>query len=385
MANETTFNTRLKLKYDTYTNWTAANPKLLEGEIAVVVVPAAAGAVVQEPAILFKVGDGSSLFNALSFTGGIAADVHDWAKAANKPEYNASEIAGLADYISGKVQDTNTKYKIEADADNARKFKLFYQELGGNWTLQDTIEIPETVYTLTEGTTNGTVKFNGTEVAVHGLGSAAYKNEDAFDTNGAAAQALADAKSYADGKVYDDTALAGRVSANEASIEVLNGSKTTVGSVAYQIAQIVANADASFDTLKEIADWINGHAGDAATMNSSISANAADIDALEALVGSTSVASQIASAIEPLATKEQLNAVSNALGDLASKDKVVEADLDAELATKINGKVNASACGDIISHNASEFATSGHTHEISALTQESGYIIFNCGSATTVI
>lgn len=385
MANETTFNTRLKLKYDTYTNWTAANPKLLEGEIAVVVVPAAAGAVVQEPAILFKVGDGSSLFNALSFTGGIAADVHDWAKAANKPEYNASEIAGLADYISGKVQDTNTKYKIEADADNARKFKLFYQELGGNWTLQDTIEIPETVYTLTEGTTNGTVKFNGTEVAVHGLGSAAYKNEDAFDTNGAAAQALADAKSYADGKVYDDTALAGRVSANEASIEVLNGSKTTVGSVAYQIAQIVANADASFDTLKEIADWINGHAGDAATMNSSISANAADIDALEALVGSTSVASQIASAIEPLATKEQLNAVSNALGDLASKDKVAEADLDAELATKINGKVNASACGDIISHNASEFAAYGHTHEISALTQESGYIIFNCGSATTVI
>lgn len=385
MANETTFNTRLKLKYDTYTNWTAANPKLLEGEIAVVVVPAAAGAVVQEPAILFKVGDGSSLFNALSFTGGIAADVHDWAKAANKPEYNASEIAGLADYISGKVQDTNTKYKIEADADNAHKFKLFYQELGGNWTLQDTIEIPETVYTLTEGTTNGTVKFNGTEVAVHGLGSAAYKNEDAFDTNGAAAQALADAKSYADGKVYDDTVLAGRVSANEASIEVLNGSKTTVGSVAYQIAQIVANADASFDTLKEIADWINGHAGDAATMNSSISANAADIDALEALVGSTSVASQIASAIEPLATKEQLNAVSNALGDLASKDKVAEADLDAELATKINGKVNASACGDIISHNASEFAASGHTHEISALTQESGYIIFNCGSATTVI
>lgn len=384
MAN-TTFNTRIKLKYDTYNNWTATNPVLLEGEVAVVVVPAQAGAVVQEPAILFKVGDGTTAFSSLGFTAGIAADVHDWAKAASKPTYSANEITGLEAYITGKVQDTNTKYKIEADADNGRKFKLFYKELSGDWTLQDTIEIPETVYTLTEGTANGTVKFNGSDVAVHGLGSAAYTESSAYDAAGAAAQALADAKKYTDDNAYNDQALANRIAANETAIGVLNGDNATVGSVAYQIAQIVAGADTSYDTLKEIADWIKGHAGDAATMNSNISTNAADIDALEALVGSTSVASQIASAIEPLATTAQLNALSDSLGALASKDEVAETDLGAELATKINGKVDASACGDIISHNAAEFATSGHTHEISALTQESGYIIFNCGSATTVI
>lgn len=67
--------------------------------------------------------------------------------------------------------------------------------------------------TLVEGTTNGTVKFNGTDVPVHGLGSAAYAETSAFDAKGAAAnaeanakadattkagQALTDAKAYAD-------------------------------------------------------------------------------------------------------------------------------------------------------------------------------------------
>lgn len=384
MAN-TTFNTRLKLKYDTYANWTAANPKLLEGEVAVVVVPAQAGAVVQEPAILFKVGDGTSLFNALSFAGGLAADVHDWAKAATKPEYAASEIIGLADYISGKVQDTNTKYKIEKDPENGRKFVLSAQELGGQWVAQDTIEIPETVYTLTEGTADGTVKFNGTDVKVHGLGSAAFKAVDAFDESGAAAQALTEAKAYTDSKVYDDTALAGKVEANETAIAKLNGSQTTEGSVAYQIAQVVAGADEKFDTLKEIADWIGTHTGDAATMNSKITTNAQDIAALKTAVGESSVADQIATAVEPLATKEALKAVSDGLGALAAKNKVAEADLEAELASKINGKVDAADCGDIIGHNAAEFAVAGHNHDISALTQESGYIIFDCGTATTII
>lgn len=86
---------------------------------------------------------------------------------------------------------------------------------------------------------------------------------------------------------YDDTALTGRVSANEKAIETLNG--TGVGSVsktvADAIAAIVAEAPESFDTLKEIADWIDGHEQDATGMNSSIKANKAAIDALVALVG----------------------------------------------------------------------------------------------------
>ena len=50
------------------------------------------------------------------------------------------------------------------------------------------------------GTANGTISVKGTDVAVRGLGSAAYQNSDAFDTSGAAAGALSEAKTYADTK-----------------------------------------------------------------------------------------------------------------------------------------------------------------------------------------
>lgn len=53
--------------------------------------------------------------------------------------------------------------------------------------------------TLVEGTANGTVKFNGTDVKVHGLGTAAYAATTAFDAAGAATTAEANAKKYADG------------------------------------------------------------------------------------------------------------------------------------------------------------------------------------------
>lgn len=58
MADKT-FNTRISLKYDTYANWINKDPVLLAGEAAVVVVPAKSNAVQQEPAVLFKIGDGA--------------------------------------------------------------------------------------------------------------------------------------------------------------------------------------------------------------------------------------------------------------------------------------------------------------------------------------
>ena len=51
---------------------------------------------------------------------------------------------------------------------------------------------------ITVGTANGTIAVKGTDVAVKGLGSAAYVATTAFDAAGSAAQALADAKAYTD-------------------------------------------------------------------------------------------------------------------------------------------------------------------------------------------
>lgn len=89
------------------------------------------------------------------------------------------------------------------------------------------------------------------------------------------------------GNKYDDTALKGRVSANEAALQKLNGTGegSVSKSVADAVAAIVNGAPEAYDTLKEISDWISGHASDASGMNSSIKANKADIDALKELVG----------------------------------------------------------------------------------------------------
>ena len=50
----TNFNTRIKLKYDTYANWTSTNPILLKGELAVVEIPAESGTGLNEPATRYQ-------------------------------------------------------------------------------------------------------------------------------------------------------------------------------------------------------------------------------------------------------------------------------------------------------------------------------------------
>lgn len=177
-----TFNTRISLKYDTYTNWTTNNPVLLAGEAAVCVVPADAGSGLNEPAVLLKFGDGTSSFTELSWASATAADVIPSLKG-NNPTLPATSITGLEDFISGAIQDTNTTYQLVQNGNTS--FKLQSKEnSSAPWVDVSTITI---TYTLTEGTANGTVAFNGTNVAVHGLGSAAYTNSTAYDAAGAAA------------------------------------------------------------------------------------------------------------------------------------------------------------------------------------------------------
>lgn len=183
MAN-TTLNTRIQLKYDTYENWSSNNPVLLAGEIAVTTVQSAQSPVSQVPAILFKVGDGTNKFNALNWASAIAADVYPWAKASVKPTYQASEIEGLEEYISGQIQDTDTQYQIIASGTNGIQLQS-RPKTGGAWS---NVGSPVTItYTLGTGSTNGTVSFNGQDVAVKGLGSAAYTESSAYDAAGTAA------------------------------------------------------------------------------------------------------------------------------------------------------------------------------------------------------
>ena len=491
MAN-TTFNTRIQNKIDTFANWQTNNPKLLNGEIAIVVVPAKAGAVAQEPAILFKVGDGIKLFKELGWASGIAADVYDWAKAASKPSYSADEIDGLEGYIAGQIQDTDTQYKIEVDADDSHKYYLYSKAKGGAWgtTPVSTITIPaDKVYTLVEGTANGTVKFDGTDVKVHGLGSAAYTDSTAYDAKGAANTALEAAKEYANGKdasiaeakaagdnaqsavnalsekvgtvpsdktvvqmiadaktaaTYDDTAIKASIKTNTDAITKLNGADTVDGSVDKKIKDAInkfatdVSDNSTIDTFKELIDYAASHQSEYSTLSGEVQKNTTAIATLNG-DGAGSVTKAVSDAVDTakaelqtsiggkvdkeegkvlstndytttektklsgIAEGAQVNVIeeiqvngtkvapsgkkvniSVPTGALASKSEVAKTDLAAALKTEIEGKVNSADCGDIISHNASEFAVANHNHKIEDLTQ-TDYIIFNCGSSSTVI
>lgn len=152
---------------------------------------------------------------------------------------------------------------------------------------------------------------------------------------------------------YDDTEVRGLIednadaiaqnvidiASNKAAIDKLNGSAETVGSVANtatsiaaaKVAEIVANADADFDTLKEIADWILNDTTGAADM-------ANDIATLQGLVGNKAVATQIAEAITAAGLDKY--ALASDLKSLADRVKAIE-DAKYQNAEQVGSAIDA--------------------------------------------
>lgn len=118
---------------------------------------------------------------------------------------------------------------------------------------------------------------------------------------------------------YDDTELRGLIQGNTDAITVLVGSDEGMSAraiAAAEVTKIVAGADASFDTLKEIADWIMSDTTGAASM-------AADITALEAKLEGVdeTVVKSIAAAIEAALKVEGVDkyALASTVSDLADQ------------------------------------------------------------------
>lgn len=235
---EKTLNTKLKLRFDTYANWSnvsvankGGNLVLLKGEAAICQVPASSTAVSGEdsrPQYLMKIGDGTHAFKDLPWLNAIAADVYPWAKGANKPTYTAGEVGAYAKsetytktetgtqisnaiatldssataasgkalssvtITDGKITshsdialgdiDTNTTYQLVTSGTAGHAFKLQKKEKGEtSWTDVSTITITDnnTTYTFATGDNNGQIKITpsgGTaqNVSVQGLRSAAF-------------------------------------------------------------------------------------------------------------------------------------------------------------------------------------------------------------------
>lgn len=175
---------------------------------------------------------------------------------------------------------------------------------------------------------------------------------------------------------YDDSEVRGLIAdnveaigINTKAIETLNGDAETTGSVAHtatqiaatKVAEIVANADADFDTLKEIADWILNDTTGAADM-------ANDIKALQdMMVGvDTTVVAEIAAELEAALKVEGADkyALATDLTAVADRVKVLE---DA-------GYQNAEQVGTVIDNkiaaldlaNTYDAKGAAHTAEVNA-------------------
>lgn len=146
-------------------------------------------------------------------------------------------------------------------------------------------------------------------------------------------------------------ALANKIKANIADIATLNGTGegSVTKTVADEIAKIVANAPESFDTLKEISDWISSHSDDASAMNSRITANETAIAALEA--GTVTVdAALSASSENPVQNKAVSAAITTlqtAVQNLEDNALTVDSALSATSENPVQNKVVKAAIDDV--------------------------------------
>ncbi len=129
MATKTLI-TRIKNKVDTYANWEGTTG-LLDGEIAIVRVTTEevtpAGDVVKVPALLMKVGDGTSTFDALPWLSAKASDVYDWAKKGTIEEVPVT-VNNTASTLGAYLA------KVDTNASNISKNTEAIETLNGSDT-----------------------------------------------------------------------------------------------------------------------------------------------------------------------------------------------------------------------------------------------------------
>lgn len=165
MATTKNIKVQYKLRGDTLANLEAKNAVYGVNEPIVVLIPADVETDTKA-ATLLKLGDGTTAFNDLPYITALAGDVPEWAKAETKPEYDASEIKDLDKYVAGKVQDTDTQYKLEQDATDPHILILSSKALtDDDYTEVVRINTADTTYTAADGAV--TVDANAKTIGVN--------------------------------------------------------------------------------------------------------------------------------------------------------------------------------------------------------------------------
>ena len=344
-----TLNTRILLRYDSYENWLTSTIVLKQGEAAICSVPTGktVDGVTTPPAVLLKVGDGVHTFKDLPWLQAVASDVHAWAKAA-VPAIPAENITGLADFISGEIQDTDTQYTLVKDNDYT--YKLMSKAKGAeNFTTEvATLTIP-----------NPTSDINALKALVGDVAVAtqisnaiaALKLSETYETKGAAAAVqtalLGDAaEAYNTLGKLEDAVIAAQASANEkttmAAVEAKNYATKTE-------AQGYATAVVGMDTDDAEKATVKGAKAYAKDLNDAINTR---VESLETAIGEGgSVGSQIDAKIANLdvaevavGTGEIIEKISQTDGKISvSKRALVASDIPTIEQSQVNGLAGALA------------------------------------------
>ena len=365
MAEKLFTNIRLGLKVDTLENWKSSSLVLKRGEVAFATVAASAGTGLSEPVCMMKIGDGEHTFSELGFDfyakasdvlaackseaglkafvnsviadAGIASDdamqelagrvttaegeidtlqsemdAVEAKAAANETAIgvNAAAIAALEELVGDeKVADQITK------AINALNLATTYEAKGEAAKVQTALDTYKTSNdaAVLANTNNITANTNAINAIKDGTTLDSFADVEGAlagkETAGAAAQALVDAKAYADG-------LAGNYDAKGAA------------------ATAESNAKAY---AKEYADGLAGNydaAGSAAAAEAAAKKHADD--ELERLVGDKTVNTQITEYVDGLKLSENYDAK----GAAAAAESAAKSHADG-LNTAMNTRVEA--------------------------------------------
>jgi hypothetical protein len=320
MATEKILNTRIQLKYDSYANWSSKNPLLKSGEVAIAHLASAHTTTTPDNGthpVMFKVGPGN--FNDLPWVSALAADVHGWAKKSE---------ADFKTWVKGliEVSDIDAYSKAQIDkmfSDNAAADQAHANAAAATAKSEAIAAAATDAAAKVKELADGAVADNTAAIAAIKDGSTGILAEAKAYADQAEADAVASAKNYTDAreaeiKKYADQAEADALSAakaytdareveikkyaDQAEADALSAAKAYTDereaaiTTAYQAYADQAEADAlsaakayaddlkdailgegikdTFDTLKEIQDWIEGDGVNATELTGAIAAEA---------------------------------------------------------------------------------------------------------------
>lgn len=138
------------------------------------------------------------------------------------------DLTVLADVYSGvtgsEVAVTVDGYNISASIVEVNGSKLTAESVAKGklaTAVQASLDLADSaVQSVAEGATNGTIDVDGTEVSVHGLGSAAYTASTAYDASGAAATAKTEVIGTSADTATSDTIYGAKAYADAATASI---------------------------------------------------------------------------------------------------------------------------------------------------------------------